>query len=285
MGAKEEKFKTRWIDNSLKTKAETLVFGSVIGAKWERESDRVTFSNLHSLLNLDPKKPDAILDIGCGPLARAEVQLANSYPMVGLDLSKASIQRAIVQTKLFKLHKKVSFVVADAEHLPFKPNAFKIILCIGTICHLPNFNVLRNTLNEMKRVTKQEGLLYLPWWINALSLVALERKLLTKIMDVFGIPHNQYLKFKGISEIKQIISNEKLKITSIFYSELFEFPWLFYSFPQKIQKYQLKIMHILNYNLSRKLWVSKIASHFAVICQKTDKHLQCSLISFSENLP
>ena len=246
---------------------------------------RVSFLNLQSILNLSPKKPEFILDIGCGPLARAEIQFGNIYTIVGMDLSKASIQRALAETKLNILNKNVNFIVADAEHLPFKPNIFKTILCIGTICHLPNFIVLMNSLKEIERVSKQDGQIYIPWWRNTLSIGALERDLAIKIMDLIGIPHNQYLKFKSLSQVEQIISNEKLKITSIYYSQVFTFPWLFYNFPQRIQKYLLKIIHILNNKLKGIIWFSRFTSHYTIICQKTDKNLHCNPISFSENLP
>ncbi|MFC1862254.1 class I SAM-dependent methyltransferase [Chloroflexota bacterium] len=58
-------------------------------------------------------------------------------------------------------------IIGSADNLPFKDNEFNVVICRGVLEHIPT-EMQQQSLNEMARVTKMEGLLYIaiPPWYN-----------------------------------------------------------------------------------------------------------------------
>lgn len=96
-----------------------------------------------------------VLDIACGVAPWAEDQLNRNLDLewVGVDLSNQSIQKARSRIK----HSKSSFVIGDAEYLPFQSNRFDTIVSSAALHHLPNWDEL--VLNELRRVMKDDSVL------------------------------------------------------------------------------------------------------------------------------
>lgn len=98
-----------------------------------------------------------VLDIGCGTgnLAFYCLDLVKAVEeFVGLDMSESMIAKARQKHDDHGRDKTVSFVVGDAEHLPFPDNSFNIITCCNSFHHYPH---PQQAVNEMHRVLEKDG--------------------------------------------------------------------------------------------------------------------------------
>ncbi len=108
---------------------------------------------LEQLDYLDDKKPQRILDLGCGP-GRAAGIMKKRWPrsqVVSLDLS-VSMLRKVPHHWWRPIHR----VCADASALPLADGQFDLVfsnLCVQWVDDLPS------VLNELRRVMKPGGLL------------------------------------------------------------------------------------------------------------------------------
>jgi SAM-dependent methyltransferase len=83
-----------------------------------------------------------ILDVGCGKKPYQPFLLGKNILYIGIDLDSNSL----------------TDILCDGEKLPFKESCFSACLCIQVLEHV---NELRTVLDEMFRVLKSGGLLFL----------------------------------------------------------------------------------------------------------------------------
>lgn len=104
---------------------------------------------------LDTYAEGAVLDIACGSARWAERHLARSTGLtwLGIDLSERRIREATSRTD----DPNASFVVGDAEYLPFPSDAFDTVVSSAALHHLPNWDGL--VLRELARVMRDDGVL------------------------------------------------------------------------------------------------------------------------------
>lgn len=98
------------------------------------------------------KKQTKVLDIGCAS-GWFISEIAKAYPIpgyVGIDVYKD----AILYAK--ELYPAISFRVVDAHKLPFKSNAFDVVICMNVLEHVVNPNKI---MEEIKRVLKPGGII------------------------------------------------------------------------------------------------------------------------------
>ena len=86
-----------------------------------------------------------LLDVGCGRGLLAETVCDKVKLYVGVDIS---IERIKQRCKDFKSG-KVYFVVADAEHLPFKNASFNMATAIEVIEHVPDTRLFLQEINRV----------------------------------------------------------------------------------------------------------------------------------------
>ena len=110
-------------------------------AEWTRDVRRYLFDKTH----LDNGK--LILDVGCGTGAIIK-ELPKNRNVHGLDLDYERLRFA--QTN----EKNVSFLCADAHHLPYPKNCFSIVLCHFLLLWVKS---PERVIKEMKRVGKPGG--------------------------------------------------------------------------------------------------------------------------------
>ena len=105
-------------------------------------------------INNNPKK---ILDIatGTGELAIIAAKYTDAI-ITALDISKKMIDIGLQKIKKQNLSDRISFLLADAEILPFKNQSFNAIT-IGF--GLRNFENMDQGLNESYRVLKNNGII------------------------------------------------------------------------------------------------------------------------------
>jgi len=98
-----------------------------------------------------------ILDIGCGTGTFLAGCLATGLDIeaTGLDLSFSMIHKAQAKAESFKADKPaISFIVGDAEQLPFESGYFDMVSCSNSFHHYPD---QPRAVREMRRVLKNDG--------------------------------------------------------------------------------------------------------------------------------
>jgi len=90
-----------------------------------------------------------ILDVGCGNGNLFALLPDEKYELFGVDFSENMIMEA-----KDKCREKASFLVADAEKLPFDDDTFNIIVCNASFHHYIHPDIV---LMEMQRVLKEGG--------------------------------------------------------------------------------------------------------------------------------
>jgi ubiquinone/menaquinone biosynthesis C-methylase UbiE len=99
-----------------------------------------------------------ILEIGCGDgLFLNEIQNAlgaNNCEYVGIDISRRKLRCAWSRSQRLKITQKTHFILADAEHLPFKTSIFDIAIMIEVLEHFP---APVDCITELTAVIVQSG--------------------------------------------------------------------------------------------------------------------------------
>jgi ubiquinone/menaquinone biosynthesis C-methylase UbiE len=115
------------------------------------------FELLRALIE-QSEHPTAIqlLDIGCG-----NGRLADSIPAVhytGLDLSRQLL------TLAQQRYPRYQFVHGSMLRLPFDDGQFDIVACVAALQHIPSQAYRRQAIDEMVRVLKPTGKLFMLNW-------------------------------------------------------------------------------------------------------------------------
>lgn len=98
-----------------------------------------------------------ILDIGCGTGTFLAKCLASRFNMevTGLDMAYNMIRRAKYKAdRISSNGSAITFMVGDAEQLPFESGYFDMVTCSNSFHHYPN---QLQAVREMRRVLKDNG--------------------------------------------------------------------------------------------------------------------------------
>lgn len=116
---------------------------------WPTEMREVYESRLEAdsvLARLQPSAQDRVLDAGCGLGRITRRVLDSGATVVAADFSRARL-------KVLRAHTapadRVELAVADANHLPLRPNSFTKILCTQVLEHLPTPELRRAFIGEL----------------------------------------------------------------------------------------------------------------------------------------
>lgn len=96
-----------------------------------RGSNNQDFRKLPSLW---PKLEDkVVLDLGCGSgLYSYELLRGGAKTVVGIDLNRQALSEQVKNNQ-----KGLYLICADAEHLPFRDEAFDMVLSVEVLTHIP----------------------------------------------------------------------------------------------------------------------------------------------------
>ncbi len=108
---------------------------------------------LHEI-NSKALKEGRFLDLGTGPGTQAMQLSSLGFDVIGSDLSQSAIEKAT------KLYSEPQFVVDDILNSNFSDNEFDFIFDRG-IFHIFEKNKLPSYLSQVKRILKENGLLFL----------------------------------------------------------------------------------------------------------------------------
>lgn len=126
----------------------SAVFALVTGIDFDHEMELI-FREARAGQNA------AVLDIACGPgiYTRAFARRLAEGTVVGLDLSRPMLSTAVHLAREAHLS-NVSFVRADAQHLPFDAERFDVVNCCGALHLFPDVGA---ALAEVRRVLAPGG--------------------------------------------------------------------------------------------------------------------------------
>ena len=95
-------------------------------------------SRLSGLFRPGCRRPNVVLDAGCGVGLITELLCSCCGYVVGLDFSRGMIRRAVERLKRFR---NVDLILGDVEALPFRPRSFDLVLSL---------TVLQNCLSPLR---------------------------------------------------------------------------------------------------------------------------------------
>jgi ubiquinone/menaquinone biosynthesis C-methylase UbiE len=153
--------------------------------------------------------PKRILEVGCGEgLFLAQICQANpGSGLWGVDNSPDRISRA--KTRLSGKNAYLS--VEDAANLSFDDGYFDVSVCVNVFFNMPSIEVVKKTLAQMKRVSRNDGRLIFDFRNSQNPLLALKYKL-APFYDrtVRDLP----LKTYSLAQMSKILKELGLEIVS-----------------------------------------------------------------------
>lgn len=149
-----------------------------------------------SIINQVPAN-SKVIDIGCGEGVLACLLAAAGHTVVGIDISEPNIVRANALAESMGVTDKVTFMVGDAENVPFADASFEMAISCHVLEHLPDFN---KGLHEVYRVTKEKAIIALPTILNLCSLVQAGRGSFWEVSrrSLIALPRGFILALKNI---------------------------------------------------------------------------------------
>ena len=134
---------------------------------------------INKKINLHPG--ETVLDIGCGNGKQAIMYagvVGKTGKVIGIDISKDLLEEA--KTLAGQAHLDITYLNHDANNpLPFENGKFDVISCCFSIYYYLDID---KTLNEMRRVLKNEGRIFIagPTVKNAHEMLSLYAKVTGK---------------------------------------------------------------------------------------------------------
>lgn len=110
-----------------------------------------------------------ILDAGCGEGVLSFMLAKNGAEVVGMDISEPNIAAAKARAEADRIS-NITFIVGDAEALPFPDDSFDLVVSSHVLEHIPDFD---KGLSEVMRVTKKRAVIAIPTALNPCSWVQL----------------------------------------------------------------------------------------------------------------
>jgi len=140
------------VEDSWKDKLDTMEHYNALAKAYDTLYGQEQKMKIDFILkNLNLKKGEKILDVGCGTCILFENIYDEDKIFVGVDISEKILREG---WKKFRDKTNLFLVSADAEHLPFRDKVFDTIFAITLIQNLPNPII---SLKEIKRVSKREA--------------------------------------------------------------------------------------------------------------------------------
>ncbi|MFO8082824.1 MAG: class I SAM-dependent methyltransferase [Desulfobacterales bacterium] len=148
---------------------------------------------------LRPQPGESLLDIGCGTgFFTRKMAGSNRGTVIGIDINPRWVDYARRQNSA-----GASYVVADAGELPFKDNAFDLVMSVAALCFIADINA---AIREMVRVTRRRFAVGL---LNRHSLLWFKKG-----------RHGGHGAYRGaqwltVNEVKSMFSNHPVKNLTI----------------------------------------------------------------------
>lgn len=153
---------------------------------------------------IQKKKFNKILDVGCGTGEILNTIATDKNRYYGIDLSEKMVNIAKGKNN----SKNITYLVGDAEFLPFEDLTFDIIICVESFHHYPNPNAV---IKEFYRVLNNGGTLIICDMYRKAPL----RQFYNFLMKIVNTGD---VKIYTKNEISKILENEKFIIENYYFS-------------------------------------------------------------------
>jgi len=155
-------------------------------------------------------KPGKILEIGCGNCRNLLLFAKAGFDCYGVDFSQEMLNYA---KKYIKKHNfKVKLRKARAEKLPFANESFDYILYIAVLHHIQSKEDRKKSLQEIKRVLKHEGQMYISVWNKLIKRFILKPKNYYVPWSVKGKIYYRYYYLFTYWELRRLLKKAGFKI-------------------------------------------------------------------------
>ena len=165
------------------------------------------------------KPGDKVLDIGAGT-GKYSISLYNEgYDITAVELVKHNLR------VLEKNEPNIKAYHGNALNLKFDDNTFDIVLLFGPMYHLISFEDKIKALNEAKRVTKPNGLIFVSYCMNEYAVIthgfidnnineSIKNNLVDKSFKITPVETDLY-SFVRLKDINKLNKECKLKRVKI----------------------------------------------------------------------
>lgn len=117
------------------------------------------------------KKYSLVLDVGCGTGILFNYVAGKAKMVVGLDISRKTLQEAKKRAKNIR---NAHLVLADADNMPFQENLFDYVFGVTVLQNMPK---PAKTLAEIRRVAKEKSKIIVTGMKKAFTLEQFQRLL------------------------------------------------------------------------------------------------------------
>lgn len=114
------------------------------------------------------QRGESVIDIGCGEGVLSCLLAQKGARVVGVDISEPNIKAAKELAERLGVINRASFLVADAEKVPFPDNSFDVAVSCNVLEHLPDFD---KSLKEVYRLARDKAIIALPTLLNFCSII------------------------------------------------------------------------------------------------------------------
>jgi len=161
-----------------------------------------------------------VLEVGCGFGGFCIKMAGQGADVIGLDISLRAIREALDFARQTGFRSRISFVIGDANFLPFRDQSCEVLVCSETLEHIENYE---QAFDELVRTTEKGGHLYvtLP---NLLSTLFFECVLSLSIgqpgyvKEFFSVEKEHVF---HIFKANTLFNRQELKIERIQVADLF----------------------------------------------------------------
>ena len=181
-----------------------------------------------------------VLDAGCGDGVLSLMMAEKGALVTGVDLSVPNIDVCKKRAKDKELENAVSFLIGDAEKLPFPDNSFDLVVSSHVLEHLPDFD---QGFKEIMRVTKKRAVIAIPTVLNPCSWVQVGKGwfYLKGLRSFMALPYGFLKMLWALLAFEEGV-NESYVGANV--PHVFRFPWIM---KKKIKK---SGFHLIQYEAS-----------------------------------
>ncbi len=149
-------------------------YDSTAGMYDERYSDEQEAKYSAALTDIAAK--GSVLDVGCGTGLFFKRLSHGATCIVGIDISKSLLAKANQRAKKLT---NVNLIQADADHMPFKNDAFNAVFAFTVLQNMPK---PLETLTEIRRTANREAVVAVTGLKKTFSI-----SVLTKLLEEAGL--------------------------------------------------------------------------------------------------
>jgi ubiquinone/menaquinone biosynthesis C-methylase UbiE len=154
------------------------------------------------VLHNTAKSGEKVVDVGCGVGVWSTLLAKKGVYVTSLDNSSKMLKKSAERSKNFELKSRISLILSDGLHIPFKDEPFDGATLNWVLAHIPVSRNLR-FMNEVSRVVKQKGWLFISdsYWRGQKG-----GKEQTQIRKTGGRKYEVYKYYYDTEELKRLLA-------------------------------------------------------------------------------